>query len=175
MFGSRSSVVSAHPAVADIAALTRLLLERGIEFILVGGAAAVAHGSPTSTRDYDIVHARNEANLQRVLSIVAELGAYFRTDLAGRRIIPGAEHFAGHGQILLATALGPVDFLCELHDGRGYEELLAHTVSFDVDHHELRVLDLPTLIEVKTAAGRAKDKIVVAELLALLDRKTRGL
>jgi hypothetical protein len=165
--------VNAHPAVADIAALTRLLLERGIEFILVGGAAAVAHGSPTSTRDYDIVHARNAANIQRVLSVVAELDAYFRTDLSGRRIVPEAAHFTGHGQILLTTALGPVDFLCELHDGRGYEELLPHTVALEVDRNELHVLDLPTLIEVKTAAGRPKDKIVVVELLALLDRKTR--
>jgi hypothetical protein len=166
--------VRTHPAVADIAALTRLLLDRKIEFILVGGAAAVVHGSPTSTRDYDIVHARNESNIRRILAVVAELGAYFRTDLAGRRIVPDAAHFAGHGQILLTTSLGPIDFLCELHDGRGYEELVPHTVAFDVEQHELRVLDLPTLIEVKTAAGRPKDKIVVAELLALLDRKTQG-
>jgi len=166
--------VRAHPAVADIAALTRLLLERGVEFIVVGGAAAVAHGSPSSTRDYDLVHSRSEANIERVLSVVDELRAYFRTDLSGRRIVPRSAHFAGHGQIMLSTSLGPVDFLCELHEGRGYEELLSHTVAFDVDGHELQVLDLPTLIEIKTAAGRPKDKLVVAELLALLDRKIRG-
>jgi predicted nucleotidyltransferase len=171
--GSGSCAVRTHPGVADIGALTRLMLDKGIEFILVGGAAAVAHGSPTSTRDYDVVHSRSAANIQRLIALVGELDAYFRTDLSGRHIVPGAEHFAGHGQILLATSLGPLDFLCELHDGRGFDELLPHTVILDADGRDLRVLDLPTLIEVKTAAGRPKDKIVVAELLAILDRKTR--
>ena len=162
-----------HPPIADIGSLTRLLLDRGVEFILVGGAAAVAHGSPTSTRDYDVVHSRESTNVERILSVLEELGAYFRTDLSGRRIAPGAGHLAGHGQVLLATALGPVDFLCELHDGRGFDELLPHTVTLDADGRQLRVLDLPTLIEVKVAAGRPKDKLVVAELLALLDRNLR--
>jgi len=133
----------------------------------------VAHGSPTSTRDYDIVHSRSESNVQRILSVVAELGAHFRTDLSGRRIVPEAAHFTGRGRILLTSALGPIDFLCELHDGRGFEELLPHTVLLDAEGRELRVLDLPTLIEVKAAAGRPKDKIVVVELLALLDRKLK--
>jgi hypothetical protein len=107
------------------------------------------------------------------MSVLSELGAFFRTDLSGRRIAPGADHLRGHGQVLLTTALGPVDFLCELHDGRGYEDLLPQTVMLDADGRNLRVLDLPTLIEVKTAAGRPKDKIVVAELVALLDRQLR--
>jgi predicted nucleotidyltransferase len=166
--------VPTHPAIADIAAFTRLLLERGVEFILIGGAAAVVHGSPTSTRDYDLVHARSLSNVKRILGVVEELDAYFRTDLGFRRIVPQTEHFMGHGQILLSTTLGPVDFLCELHDGRGFEELLPHTVALDADGLPLRVLDLPTLIEVKTAAGRPKDKLVVMELLAILDRLTKG-
>jgi hypothetical protein len=165
------SAVRAHPVVADIAALTRLLLDRGVEFILVEGAAAVAHGAPTSTRDVDIVHLRSEENVTRILSLVAELRAFFRTDLSGRRLAPDKSHFMGHGQVLLSTTLGPVDFLCELHDGRGFAELVPHSDVFDAEGRQLRVLDLPTLIEVKSAAGRPKDKIVVAELLALLDRK----
>jgi len=166
--------VQRHPTVADIGALTRLLLARHVAFILVGGAAAVAHGSPTSTRDYDIVHSRDEANIARIMAVTAELGAFFRTDLSGRRLAPTAEHFRGHGQILLATSLGPLDFLCELHDGRGFEELVEHSIVLDADGQPLWVLDLPTLIEVKTAAGRPKDKLVVAELLALLERQTKG-
>ena len=161
-----------HPAVADIAKLTRLLLERQIEFILIGGAAAIAHGSPTSTTDYDVVHARSGPNIDRISALLAEIDGCFRTDLGGRRIVPGRDHLGGHGQILLSTDLGPLDLLCELHDGRGYEQLLPHTIVLDAGGLGLRVLDLPTLIEVKASAGRPKDKIVVAELLALLDRKT---
>jgi predicted nucleotidyltransferase len=170
--GYEDSAVQIHPAAADIPKITLLLLERGVEFILVGGAAAIVHGSEASTSDYDLVHGRSLPNVERLLAVVAELDGYFRTDLGGRRIAPGADHLAGHGQILLSTTFGPIDLLCELHDGRGYEELLPHTIVLDAGGHPLRVLDLPTLIEVKTAAGRPKDRIVVAELLALLDRKT---
>lgn len=163
-----------HQPIADIGALTRRLLASQIDFILVGGAAAVAHGSPTSTRDYDIVHSRAEANVARLLTVIAELDAFFRTDLSGGRLVPTAEHLRGHGQILLTTLLGPLDLLCELHDGRGFEELVPHSVMLDADGQALRVLDLPTLIEVKTAAGRPKDKLVVAELIVLLERQMRG-
>ncbi|MBI1817397.1 MAG: hypothetical protein HYR72_20680 [Deltaproteobacteria bacterium] len=33
---------------------------------------------------------------------------------------------------------------------------------------QVRVIDLPTLIEIKSSAGRAKDRLVIPMLLALL-------
>lgn len=161
-----------HPKVADLRALTTLLLEREIDFILVGGAAALVHGASTGTQDCDIVHARTPENVERVRALLAELGAFFRGDLSGRQITPGVDHLTGRGQILLTTELGPLDLLGTLHDGRGYQELLPNTILLDVEGRLLRVLDLPTLIEVKTAAGRPKDKVVVAELLPLLRRQS---
>lgn len=163
--------MSTHPKVADIESLTTLLLDRGVEFILVGGAAALVHGSATGTQGYDIVHSREAANVQRLQALLTELDASFRADLSGRHLVPTAEHLSGRGQLLLTTRLGPLDLLGTLHDGRGYDELIARTISLGVEGRVLRVLDLPTLIEVKTAAGRPKDKIVVAELLPLLGRK----
>jgi predicted nucleotidyltransferase len=162
--------VASHPKIADIRALISLLLERDVEFILVGGAAAVAHGASTGTQDVDIVHARTAENVARLQALLLELNAYFRSDLSGRQLAPTPEHLAGRGQLLLTTALGPLDLLGALHDGRGYEELLPHTVELAVDRRALQILDLSTLIQVKTAAGRPKDKVVVAELLALLSR-----
>lgn len=160
--------MSGHPQIADIRSLTTLLLEREVEFILVGGAAALVHGASTGTQDYDIVHARTPTNVERLRALLAELDAYVRADLSGRRLVPSVEHLAGPGQLLLTTQLGPLDLLGTLHDGRGYEELLPHTIRLDVEGRFLQVLDLATLIEVKTAAGRPKDKVVVAELMPLL-------
>ncbi len=163
-----------HPRIADFRKLTSGLADAGIDFILVGGAAASLHGSSYPTSDYDIVHSRAPENLPRLLQLLSELDAIFRGQLSGRRITPNESHLTAKGQILLSTTLGPLDLLCQLHDGRGYEELLPHTVTADVDGKPLRILDLPTLIEVKTAAGRPKDLLVVAELLPILDRLTRG-
>ena len=111
--------------------------------------------------------------MERLHRVLTEIDARFRNDLAGRNLAPTLEHLQGPGQLLLTTRLGPLDLLGRLHDGRGFPELLPHTIALDVEGRLLRVLDLPTLIEVKTAAGRTKDKLVVAELLAILDRQAK--
>ena len=44
-----------------------LLARHGVEFIIVGGVAAVAHGAPIVTLDLDVVHRRTPDNVQRLL------------------------------------------------------------------------------------------------------------
>jgi len=36
---------------------------------------------------------------------------------------------------------------------------------------EIRVVDLPTLIDIKSRVGRSKDKLVVAELIVILEEQ----
>jgi len=45
--------------VTDFNALLRLLVENKVEFIIVGGAAATAHGLARLTLDLDIVYKRS--------------------------------------------------------------------------------------------------------------------
>ena len=58
-----------HPGRADLDALVAALVDAGVDFIVVGGAAAVLHGAPTSTVDLDIVHRRSEENVARLLGV----------------------------------------------------------------------------------------------------------
>ena len=155
-----------HPREADLDALLQALVDAGVEFIVVGGAAAVLHGAPTATQDLDIVHRRTPENVDRLFTMLERLDAYFR-EPGQRRLRPDRGHLAGEGQLNLSTALGPLDPLCRLHDGRGFDELVTHTVVFEDGVMQLRVLDLDTLIEVKAATGREKDKLVVPVLMAL--------
>jgi hypothetical protein len=70
------------------------------------------------------------------------------------------------------TWLGPIDPLCELAEGKGYDDLLAHSVPMITeDERTLQVLDLPTLIELKTKAGRPKDRVVLPILIATLQER----
>jgi hypothetical protein len=66
--------------------------------------------------------------------------------------------------------LGAIDLLGELPGGERYEDLVAHCVSADVFGVNCRVLDLPTLIATKRAAGRPKDFEAIAELEILKER-----
>jgi len=71
------------------------LREAGVDFLVLGGLAAVLNGAPVSTFDLDIVHSREPANIARlnlitrrgpldVLGMIGgnlEYGACFRTRL----------------------------------------------------------------------------------------------
>jgi hypothetical protein len=161
-----------HPRAADFTVLLEKLCEAGVEFIVVGGAAAVLHGAPITTNDLDIVHRRTPENIERLLAVLLQLDAVMRYDFAHRRLRPTAEMLAGRGQINLSTLLGPIDPLCQLDEGRGYDELLSHSQPMvDDNDREFQVLDLPTLIEVKTKAGRPKDRVVLPILIATLQER----
>ncbi|MBL4683106.1 MAG: hypothetical protein JKY37_00840 [Nannocystaceae bacterium] len=139
----------------------------GVEFIVVGGIAAVLHGAPISTRDLDIVHARHPRNVERLLVVLDELCARVR-DPAGRDLQPSEQALLGTGQSLLMTRLSPLDCLGALHDGRDFDALVEHTIELSDDSLTIRVLDLRTLIAVKTEAGRPRDLLVVPLLEAIL-------
>jgi len=162
-----------HPEVVDSEAFLAELSAAGVEFIVVGGAAALLHGAPITTQDLDIVHRRTPENVERLLHVLLRLDAIFRYDLANRRLRPTAAVLAGRGQINLSTTLGPIDPLCELGEGEGYEELLPHSVLMTEGDLSLRVLDLPTLIAVKAKTGRAKDRAVLPVLIATLEESSK--
>jgi hypothetical protein len=139
------------------------LARHGVEFVVVGGVAAVLNGAPISTFDLDIVHARSEENLDRLLAALTELDARYR-DLTGRVLRPERSALAGEGHHLLITSCGPLDVLGQIGDRLRYEDLLPETVERSLGTYTFRVLDLAALIRTKEQAGRDKDRAVLAIL-----------
>ena len=86
-----------------------MLAGHGVDFIVVGGVAAVLGGAPISTFDLDIVHAR-DPDLVRLVAALGDLDARYR-DPAGRVLRADAAGLAGNGHHLLMTRCGPVDVL----------------------------------------------------------------
>jgi hypothetical protein len=64
--------------VTDYIALIPLLVENEIDFIIVGGAAATAHGSARLTLDLDIVYGRDNFNLERIVRALRPIQPYLR-------------------------------------------------------------------------------------------------
>lgn len=153
---------------ADVGELLRRLSDAGVEFIVVGGAAAVLHGAPITTEDLDIVHRRTPENIARLKALLDDLHAHVR-ELANRKLPVSQSALAGEGHVLVATALGPLDCLGTLVEGRGFDELLSQSEKMSDEGIQFRVIDLPTLIEIKQKTGRAKDRLILPVLLALLD------
>ncbi len=142
---------------ANLSEVLEGLLEAGVDFILVGGLAAVIQGAPVTTMDVDIVHSRSHENIAKLLAFLKSINSVQRR-LDDKLIEPRERDLSGKGQVLLTTRLGPLDVLAVIEGGRSYEDLLDHAIEIEFRSHTLRVLDLKTLIELKKTSKDLKDK-----------------
>jgi predicted nucleotidyltransferase len=159
--------------MTDVERLLRALAQGGVEFILVGGVAATAHGSARLTQDVDVVYSRSTDNLSRIVSALAPHSPYLRGAPPGLPFRWDEATLRRGLNFTLTTALGDLDLLGELTGGGSYEDLVADTISIRVFAVECRCLGLERLIRVKRAAGRPKDLEAVAELEALREERDR--
>lgn len=144
-----------------------------VEFIVVGGVAAILNDVVYRTDDIDVVHRRSPENIERLMAVLDGLDAHFRNDLMHPKLRPRASDLAGQGHLLLRTTLGKLDVLCEISGHRGYEELAPHARDIIEGDLRVRTLDLPMLIQVKTEAGRDKDFQALPGMLATLEERKR--
>ena len=145
-------------------AVLRDLCGRDVQFIVVGGLAAVLNGAPVQTYDIDLVYSRQPENLARLLTFLQESDAIFRIQ-PERRLRPDESHLAAGGHLNLLTRYGPVDLLGTIGRGLDFSDLLPHSIEMQVDEGvSVRVLDLETIIAVKEQLGSEKDLAVLPVL-----------
>jgi hypothetical protein len=145
-----------------------VLARHHVDFVVVGGVAAVLGGAPISTFDLDIVHDRASTNVARLLSALTDLDARYR-DLTGRDLRPEARGLEGEGHHLLLTRCGPLDVLGRIGAGRGYQDLIGDGVMRSIGDLSVCVLGLEALIRSKVEAGRDKDRAVLPILRRTLE------
>src|SRR5580692_11301348 len=106
----------------NLSELTKRLITAQVEFVLVGGFAAVAHGVTLVTRDVDICCRFGESNLMRIQSAFADLHPVHRS----RPDLPlqlSPEQCSMLKNLYLKTDLGVVDCLGEVLGIGNYEEV----------------------------------------------------
>lgn len=160
--------------MTDFAALLRALVEAGVDFIVIGGMAAAAHGSAHVTVDLDIVYARTSENIDRLAAALQPLSPYLRGAPAGLPFRFDPPTIRAGLNFTLTTSVGDLDVLGEATGAGTYENLLPRSVVREVFGYPCRFVDLETLIRLKRAAGRPKDLERIAELEALLDESRRS-
>jgi predicted nucleotidyltransferase len=151
----------------ELAALLRRLDEAGVDFVVVGGIAAIAHGSPRFTFDLDIVFATNEANLRRLSAALVGLNAKLHGVIDEVPFVPDARTLPQVRLLCLTTDEGRLDVMVEPDGSKGYEQLLAGSIEAVVEGTAVRVAGLEDLIAMKKAAGRPKDRLHLEELEAI--------
>jgi predicted nucleotidyltransferase len=150
--------------------LLPLLANHGVEFILVGGGAAIAHGSARMTLDVDVVYSRSPENILRLADALTRHQPYLRGAPPGLPFKWDAATITAGLNFTLTTAMGDVDLLADIPGGRTYEDLLNDSMDLQVFGTTCKVVTLSKLIHLKKAAGRPKDLEAIAELIALSRR-----
>ena len=148
-----------------------MLVQGGIDFIVVGGAAATAHGSARLTRDLDVVYRRTPENIERLINTLASMAPYPRGAPPGLPFRWDARTISLGLNFTLDTSLGAIDLLGEITGGGNYEALLPHCVTLELYGVRCPCVDLDMLIHTKRAAGRPKDFEALAELEAIREER----
>ncbi|HEX4335813.1 MAG TPA: nucleotidyltransferase [Polyangiaceae bacterium] len=128
----------------------------GVEFLLVGGQAVIAHGYPRLTKDMDLWVRPTSANGERVLRALAAFGA------APEQVL--ASQFEDH-RTLLVLGREPfrVDILTDI-PGVSFDEAWRERASVNLDGVDVPLISKRLLIQNKRAVGRLQDLADAEEL-----------
>jgi len=153
----------------DLQKLLKALHQEQVEFVIIGGLAAVLQGSAYVTADFDLCYSRKKDNLEKLARALASFHPLlraipdrvpFRLDLSALR---SGMNFT------LATDVGDVDILGEVTGMGSYQQVEAFSEVMEIFGINCKVLTLEGLIKAKRALGRAKDLRILPELEALAE------
>lgn len=159
--------------IFDPIQICTILNEEAVDYVIVGGFAAVVHGSSLPTRDIDVVPSRSPTNLDRLAAALRRMNAMIRTE--GDPVpAPLDGPFLANMPLMLnlVTDLGEMDLTFAPSGGLGgFAEWDAHSIVVEIaDGLPVHVAALQDIIDSKTAANRPKDQMALPYLESLRDQ-----
>lgn len=161
--GTVRTLPAAGVAELDIAGIVRVLNDRRVEYVVIGGVAALAHDLPVpATIDIDVTPKRERRNLQRLAAAFDDLEAALLRADAGGTWFPRepVENWSRYETLHLVTKLGQLDIVFS-PDGapNGFSELVGRSTMLDlgIGNARARVISISAWEELKLASGREKD------------------
>ncbi len=159
----------------SVTSLLGRLAAGGVDFVVIGGIAVIAHGYARNTEDLDICYAPDEANLDVLGRVLIDLGARLRGIEEEIPFVPDARTLRGMQILTLDTQAGGLDLLVEPGGSPSYDVLKARAERVDLDGVEILIASVEDLLAMKRAANRPRDQadIEALETIARL-RRRRG-
>lgn len=155
----------------DFTRILERLDDSGVEFVIVGGFAALTHGSAYMTRDIDICTVLSEENLQRLRTALKDWNPRHRSSPQRLSFLEYPKPGASVKNLYLETDHGIIDVLTSVLGVGEYERLRQHAETFEVDGREYAVISIPDLIKAKETLRRDRDIMVAKELRAIAAKK----
>ncbi|HEY3736647.1 MAG TPA: hypothetical protein VGL26_04325 [Jatrophihabitans sp.] len=157
----------------DLARLLDVLHHHHVDYVLIGGMAAVFHGSPFPTEDADITPSQDVANLEKLSAALTELNARIRDDTVAGGLPFGhdATSLAAATVWNLTTDAGDLDISFVPDGTTGYPDLTRDAENATIYDVTVRIASLADIIRSKQAANRPKDQRVLPTLREILSRR----
>jgi predicted nucleotidyltransferase len=157
----------------DYKKIVTVLHDGQVKFVLIGGVAAIVHGSARATFDVDVVYARDNENIERLVTALKPYKPYLRDAPPGLPFLFNEKTVQAGLNFTLTTTMGDLDLLGEVIGGGTFESLLPYSKEIEVFDSKCFCIDLEKLIQIKRAAGRPKDFEAIAELASILEEKQK--
>ena len=157
----------------DPVEICAVLSEEGVDFIVIGGFAAVIHGSSLPTEDIDLIPSREWANLERLAHALLSLNAKIRTSGEAVAAPLDAAFINNMPHMLnLVTKYGDMDLTFTPAGAlKDYEAWRVHARLAQLrDGLVVVVASLADIIASKKAANRPKDQQSLPYLESLRDQ-----
>ena len=163
----------------DPVRICAVLLEEEVEFVVLGGFAAIVRGSSLPTKDIDVIPSRDRTNLDRLGRALTRMNAKIR--ISGDPVptkIDGAFLANMPHMLNLVTDFGEIDLTFSPAGSAGDFEGWKKGATLEVIDDGLTVLvaSLDDIIDSKRSANRPKDQMALPYLESLRDeiRKQEG-
>jgi predicted nucleotidyltransferase len=141
--------------------------KHGVEYIVLGGEAAVLHGSPLPTYDTDLCYRRTPENLELLARALKEIHPTLRGAPADLPFRLDAQSLALGANFTFNTDFGPLDLLGWVEPLGRYEDLLPHAERVALGARSVWVIGLDDLIAIKRHINRPKHQAALFQLEAL--------
>jgi hypothetical protein len=152
--------MNAAPLLARVA---RALEAAGLDAVLIGNAAAALQGAPVTTVDLDFMFRHSAANLKKLVQVAEGLGgAVFKPFYPASQMM----------RLSLDDGM-QLDFLSAVDGVASFASLRSRASEVRFGRAVLRVAALEDILKSKRAAGRPKDRAVMALIQKTLDEKQR--
>ncbi|HEY6642446.1 hypothetical protein [Povalibacter sp.] len=154
--------------MTELNKLLQALCDAEIDFVIVGGFAAMLHGSSMLTRGLDVCSVLTDATVAKLRTAFRDLHPIHRQTPQRLSFLDNPDPGVPLRNIYLQTDLGPLDVLGSITGLGNFEEVRRNAVRFEIFGRQVGVMSINDLIRAKEALGRPKDILMAQELRAII-------
>lgn len=157
--------------MTELNRLLQCLSDARIDFVIVGGFAAMLHGSSLLTRDLDVCAVLTAENLDKLRDVFRDLHPVHRMTPQRLSFLDSPDPGVPLSNLYLQTGLGPLQLLSTITGVGDFERVRAGSIVVELFGKSTQVMSIEDLIRARQALGREKDWLAVKELRAIIEKK----